>query len=72
MIEDDPIPPVDSAGANMGLDKEEDVQKALEETLEKAIDAGMSENGLKRASALLREFRDIFRIKLGPDPPAKV
>ena len=32
----------------------------------------MSETGLKRASALLREFRDIFRIKLGPDPPAKV
>ena len=46
-VEDDPVPPVDSAGANMGLDKEEDVQKALEETFEKAKNAGMSENSLK-------------------------
>ena len=39
MAEDEPIPPVDSAGPNMGLEKEEDVQKSLEETIENAKDA---------------------------------
>lgn len=32
----------------------------------------MSSDGVVTVEALLQEYRDIFRIKLGPDPPAKV
>jgi len=32
----------------------------------------MSEEGTSMSEKLLAEFRDIFRIRLGPDPPAKV
>ena len=32
----------------------------------------MSEDGLLKVKKLLQEYRDVMRIKLGPDPPAKV
>ena len=38
---------MDSDSAEMGLGKEEDVQKALEPTFNKVKDVGLIENGLK-------------------------
>lgn len=69
--EDDPIP-IDNIDANIGIDREEDVQQAIESTVEHARQAGMSEKGLTDGRALLKEYRDILRIRLGPDPPANV
>jgi len=33
---------------------------------------GLSPHGQERVTSMLRKYRDVFRIKLGPDPPAKV
>ena len=33
---------------------------------------GLSKEGLSRLTRMLEDYRDVFRIKLGPDPPAKV
>lgn len=70
--EDDPISPPQDAGANMGVDKESEIQECFTITLDQARLEGMSLEGLETSKQLLKEFRDIFRIQLGPDPPAKV
>ena len=40
--------------------------------LKEATENGVSEQGRKRLERLLQKYRDIFRIKLGADPPARV
>ena len=68
----DPIAPIPTAGAAMGEDTEEEIQEAFLTMLDKAKESGMSAKGLAEAKELLKEFRDIFRIKLGKDGPAKI
>lgn len=66
----DPVPEVETAGAAMGEDSAEDIQEAFRVMLTKAKDQGMSKEGLEKAEALLNEFKDVFRIRLGSDGPA--
>ena len=68
----DPIEPMPTAGAAMGEDTEDEIQQAFEKMLKNAEENGMSEKGLATAKELLYEFRDIFRIRLGKDAPAKI
>lgn len=56
----------------LGEDTEEQVQDACKELLQKARNNGMTSKGLDHLTVLLKEYRDIFRIRLGNDPPAKV
>ena len=56
----------------MGGDSEDEMRDAFMKMLQKAKESGMYEEGLIEATGLLREFRDVFRIKLGKHGPAKI
>ena len=71
-LETDPVPPLDTGTAKMGIDKPEEIDKAFDTILTNAKDAGLTENGLRRGRELLQRHRDVFRIKLGDENPAKV
>jgi len=71
-VDDDRIPLPGNAGANMGVDKDSAIEEALCKVVTEAEQNGMSEQGLKKVNGLLHECKNVFRIKLGPDPPAKV
>jgi hypothetical protein len=49
-----------------------DEETALEALIIQAKDNGISEPGAITLSALVHQFRDIWRIDLGNDPPSKV
>lgn len=68
----DPIPLPNSIGASMGIDSEQDIETAITNTVRSAEANRISEEGSARISRLLASYRDILRIKLGPDPPARV
>jgi hypothetical protein len=68
----DPVPPTETAGAAMGTDSASEIQDAIERMIASAKLNGMSSVGLTRARELLQDFREIFRIRLGSDPPAKI
>ena len=68
----DPVSEVETAGAAMGEDSVEDIQNAFAGMLKKAEDQGMTKEGLRNAEALLNEFKDVFRIRLGADGPASI
>lgn len=70
--ETDPVDHVDEAAANMGFETEKEVPKALENILESASDARMSAEGIKRSDEVLKEYRNLFRIKHVNDPPESV
>lgn len=56
----------------MGNDKPEDIDEAIKDTIDRAKKEGMSDAEIIEAEKLLVEFKDSFRIKLGPDPPENV
>ena len=70
--EEDPIPPSDSITEDVIVMDNSDVEKALEAALSDAYLKVMSEEGLNILRAMLREFKDIFRASMGPDPPARI
>ena len=58
--------------AGIGKDSDEDIDKAFETIKSNAQEGGIYESGLYRLDAILQKYRGVFRIKLGPDPPADV
>lgn len=56
----------------LGEDSSEELDDALRTILEKAESNGISACGKQRLNRLLRKYRKVFRIRLGPGPPAKV
>jgi len=71
-VEDDPIDIPESAGTNIGVNMDSEISCALENKLQEAKENGMSPDGLKKMGNILSDFKEIFRIKLGSDPPARV
>ena len=71
-IDDDPIELPDCISAGIGVDTEESISNAFSLILEKAKSNGITQKGLEKLSALLKEHQNSFRIKLGKDPPADV
>jgi hypothetical protein len=65
----DPVPPTETAGAAIGTDSASKIQDAIERMIASAKLNGMSST---RTRELLQDFREIFRIRLGSDPPAKI
>jgi hypothetical protein len=68
----DPVVPLPTAGASMGVDNEQEITGALNTMLDRGKTAGMSKAGLENAREMLVENRDVFRINLGNDPSAKI
>lgn len=68
----DPVDPVATAGAAMGKDSDHDIREAFRTMFKNAKTQGMTDKGLDVAEKLLKEFREIFRIKLGKDGPARI
>lgn len=68
----DPINSPDDIASKMGVDKREDIVAEINKTLDKAATAGMQPHNVQKCRELMMKHIDIFRIKLGPDPPANV
>jgi Reverse transcriptase (RNA-dependent DNA polymerase) len=59
-------------GAGFGTDSREELDAAFRNLVQRAGDNGMSANGTDKLGDLIREFRDVWVIKLGPGEPADV
>ena len=57
---------------DIGVDEPGAVRAALEERVKEAEKEGFSKSGQHELRELLKDFEDIFRLKLGNDPPADV
>jgi hypothetical protein len=57
---------------DIGPDSDADTLNALSNLLATAKINGMSDDGVAKLDALLVDFRDIWRLRLGNDPPADV
>ena len=62
----------DSSYLELGEDTEEEIQEAFDKLVKKASENGMKEPSCIKLRKMLRRNRDVFRIRLGNDPPAKV
>jgi hypothetical protein len=68
----DPIDPLPTAGASMGVDNEQEISVALNTMLDRAKTEGMSKAGVENPREILLGYRDVFHTRLGNDPPAKI
>ena len=70
--DDDPIKLPECLAAGIGRDSEEAISRAFQSCIGEAKTNDLSTKGLTRVRNFFKEYRDVFRIKLGPDPPADV
>lgn len=71
-VSDDPIELSEALSAGIGTDKDEDINLAFACIVSEAVKEGITDSGKLRLEKFLREFRDVFRIKLSADPPARL
>lgn len=71
-IDDDPIRQNDAALASMGNDDPADIDNAITDILNAAAKEGMKGSILKEGKVLLNAYKDVLRINLGKDAPARV
>jgi hypothetical protein len=64
--------PIDYHDVDVGQGSPEELADAIEGLLTSAEQAGMSRNGVQSLRQLVTECKDVFRLKLGADPPANV
>jgi hypothetical protein len=64
--------PIDNHDANVGQGSPEELTDAIEGLLTRTEQAGMSTDGVQSLRQLVTECKDVFRLKLGADPPANV
>ncbi len=50
----------------------EETKKCLKRALQEVLDNGLSKTQYQELTKLVLEYTDIFRTKLGSDPPAKL
>ena len=70
--DDDPIELPACIAAGIGEDSEDLITEAFDKVLSQSKSNGVSEEGFNRIKSMLKEYRDVFRIKLGTSPPADV
>ena len=70
--EEDPIQPPDSITEDITATDTSEVDRALDDAIRRANENGMSANGLSTLRSLLTDFKDVFRTKMSPDPPASI
>lgn len=71
-FDDEPIELPECLAAGIGKDTSESITQAFDKILANAQAENISRSGLERIKAMPSEYRDVFRIKLGDDPPANV
>jgi hypothetical protein len=64
--------PIDYHDVDVGQGSPEELADAIEGLLTSAEQAGMSRDGVQSLRQLATECKDVFRLKLGADPPANV
>jgi hypothetical protein len=64
--------PIDYHDVDVGQGSPEELEDAIEGLITSAEQAGMSEDGVQSLRQLVTECKDVFRLKLGADPPANV
>jgi hypothetical protein len=64
--------PIDYLDVDVGQVSPEELADAIEGFITSAEQAGMSTDGVQSLRQLVTECKDVFRLNLGPDPPAKV
>jgi hypothetical protein len=64
--------PIDYHAVDVGQGSPEELADAIESLLTSAEQAGMSRDGVQSLRQLVTECKDVFRLKLGADPPANV
>jgi hypothetical protein len=64
--------PIDYHDVNVGQESPEELAAAIEGLFTSAEQACMSRDGLQSLRQLVTECKDVFRLKLGADPPANV
>lgn len=57
---------------DIGMDSEAVIQQALDKLLAQTAEAGLDKDNVTHLRGLVREYKDIFRLRVGPGPPAKV
>ncbi|CDF35330.1 unnamed protein product [Chondrus crispus] len=62
----------DDTWLDLGEDTASEIDQALERLVQESVDNGISENGKARLRSMLDRYRDVFRLRLGNDPPADV
>lgn len=70
--DDDPIDLPDDFSAGIGRDSTASISSAIESMILNAKKEGISDTGARRLTNILEKYRDVFRIKLSSDQPAKV
>jgi hypothetical protein len=70
--DDEPVPPLCSAGNDMADVDIAEVKEACGAMLDESKTAGVSEKGHKRLRRMVGTYPDIFRVRMGPDPPADI
>ena len=68
----DPITLPESLSAGIGKDSKEAIDNAFNLIVTHEREHKISNSGAQRLTRLLEKYRDVFRIKLCADPPAKV
>jgi hypothetical protein len=64
--------PIDYHDVDVGQGSPEELAETIEGLLTSAEQAGMSRDSEQSLRQLLTECKDVFRLKLGADPPANV
>jgi hypothetical protein len=64
--------PIDYHDVDVGQGSPEELANAIESLITSAEQAGMSRDGVQSLRQLVTECKDVFRLKLGADPPANV
>jgi hypothetical protein len=64
--------PIDHHDVDVGQGSPEELADAIEGLFTSAEQAGMSRDGVQSWRHLVTECKDVFRLKLGVDPPANV
>jgi hypothetical protein len=64
--------PIDYHDVDVGQGSPEELADAIDALITSAEQAGMSRDGVQSLRQLVTECKDVFRPKLGADPPANV
>lgn len=62
----------DSPYIELGLDTDTEIQTAFDQLVNDTLKEGISKEGSGELRHMLEEYRDVFRLRLGKDLPAKL
>jgi hypothetical protein len=66
------VKPLGFAGSDMAEVDMADLRKACATMVVKTKEVGISTSGLERIRAMMKRYEDVFRVRMGPDSPAKI